>query len=51
MDPATIATYAMIALAVSEGLTLVPGIKSNGIFQVAYLILKAVVKGIKSKEV
>lgn len=38
-------------LAVSEGLTLIPAIKSNGIFQFIYFILKAIYNGIKSKEV
>jgi len=50
MDPATIATVALVLLAISEGLTLIPGLKSNGIFQLLCLILKALVKGIKSKE-
>jgi len=51
MDPATITTGALVLLAISEGLSLIPALKSNGIFQVLYLILTAVVKGIKSKEV
>lgn len=51
MDFATIITWITAALAISEGLALIPGLKSNSIFQVAYNILKAVVRGISTKEV
>lgn len=38
-------------LAVSEGLALIPGLKSNSVFQLIYFILKAVAAAIKKKEV
>jgi len=51
MDINSILTISAAALAVSEGLALIPGMKSNSIFQLIYLIIKAVVSGIKTKEV
>ena len=51
MDAATITGILIAALAVSEGLSLIPGLKSNSIFQMIFFILKAVVNGIKTKEV
>jgi len=51
MDLTMIIGIVTALLAISEGLTLIPGVKSNGIFQIIYFILKAVVNGIKTKEV
>jgi hypothetical protein len=51
VDISTITGIILAALAVSEGLALIPGMKSNSIFQIIYFILKAVVNGIKTKEV
>mgnify|MGYP001090711509 CR=1 FL=1 len=51
MGISEILTISTAALAVSEGLALIPGMKSNSIFQLIFLILKAIVNGIKSKEV
>jgi len=39
MDPITLNLILMIALAVSEGLSMIPTIKSNGIFQLLYDVL------------
>lgn len=38
-------------LALSEGVALIPGLKSNSVFQLIYFILKALAKAIKEKEV
>jgi len=38
-------------LAVSEGLALIPGLKSNSVFQIVFFILKAITNGIRTKEV
>jgi len=51
MEINSIVTISAAALAVSEGLALIPGMKSNSIFQLIFLVLKAIVNGIKSKEV
>jgi len=51
MEAATIMGIAMAALAISEGLALIPGLKSNSLFQMIYNILKSIVKGIATKEV
>ena len=40
MDDTTIIVIVSAALAISEALSLIPGIKSNGIFQLVYNILK-----------
>ena len=40
MDDTTILIIVSAALAISEGLSLIPGLKSNGIFQLVYNILK-----------
>jgi len=37
------------ALAVSEGLALIPKLKSNSVFQLIYNILKAIANGIKKE--
>lgn len=51
METTTIIGIISALLAVSEGLSLIPGLKSNGIFQIVYYILKALVRGIQTKEV
>lgn len=51
MDITTIIGIITALLAVSEGIALIPGMKSNSIFQLIFFILKAVVSGIKTKEV
>ncbi len=51
MDITTIIGIITALLAVSEGLALIPGLKSNSVFQIVYFILKAITNGIKSKEV
>ena len=40
-----------VIVAISEGVALIPGMKSNSIFQLIYFVIKAVVCGIKDKEV
>ena len=40
MEPTTIIIIVSAALAVSEALSMIPGIKSNGIFQLVFNILK-----------
>lgn len=51
MDLTTIIGIGTAALAVSEGLALIPGIKSNSVFQMIFFILKAIVNGFRQKEV
>lgn len=51
MDITTIVVYLGIAVAISEALSVIPGVQANGIFQLCYKILKAVYNGIKNKEV
>jgi len=51
VDISTITGLFVSLLAISEGLTLIPGLKSNSVFQLIYFILKAIVNGIRSKEV
>ena len=51
MDLTTILGIIAVALAVSEGLALIPGIKANSVFQIIYFVLKAIANGIKNKEV
>ena len=51
MDVMTITGIIAALLAISEGLALIPGLKSNSVFQIIYLILKAITNGIKTKEV
>jgi len=51
MDLTTIVGIVTALLAVSEGLALIPGLKSNSVFQIVYFILKAITNGIKTKEV
>ena len=49
MDQITWIVTALLAL--SEGVALIPGLKSNSVFQLIYFILKAVATAIKKKEV
>lgn len=51
MDLGMIGTIIAALLAVSEGIAIIPGMRSNSIFQLIYFILKAIVKGIQTKEV
>lgn len=51
MEPGTIMIIVSALLAISEGLTLIPGIKSNGIFQLVFFILRTIKRGIETKEV
>ena len=51
MDFTMIIMYLGIAVAISEALSVIPGLQSNGIFQLCYNMLKAVYNGIKTKEV
>lgn len=51
MDTSTLIWVVASTLAVSEGLALIPGLKSNSIIQLIYFILKCLANGIKSKEV
>jgi hypothetical protein len=41
MDTTTLLIIVSAALAISEALSLIPAIKSNGIFQLIYNLLKA----------
>lgn len=49
MDIATITVIVSALLGVSEALSLIPGVQSNGIFQVAWRLLK-ILAGAKEKE-
>jgi hypothetical protein len=51
METSTITWVIAAALAVSEGLAIIPGLKSNSICQLIYFIIKCLANGIKSKEV
>ena len=51
MDISTIIIYLGVATAISEALSVIPGVQANGIFQLCYYILKAVYNGIRNKEV
>ena len=51
MEIMTIVGIITALLTISEGLALIPGLKSNSIFQAIYLVLKAITNGIKTKEV
>jgi len=51
MDANTIVIIVAACLAVSEALSLFPAVKSNGIFQLGYSLLKALATGIKQKGV
>lgn len=45
MDTTTILIIVSAALAISEALSLIPWIKSNGIFQLIYAVLKSLISG------
>ena len=49
MDMATISLIVGALLAISEALSLIPGVSSNGIFQVVWRLLK-ILAGEKEKE-
>ena len=51
METETIIGIIVAGLAASEGLALIPSLKSNSVSQFIYFILKAIVSGIRSKEV
>jgi len=51
MELTTILGIITAALAVSEALALIPGLKSNSVFQIVYFVLKAITNAIKTKEV
>jgi len=51
MDFGLIGSIAVALLAISEGIALIPGLKSNSIFQIIYFILKAIVNGVRTDEV
>lgn len=51
MDITTVVAVVSALLAISEGLALIPGVKSNSIFQMIYFTLRAIVKGVQAKEV
>lgn len=51
MDFTTIIGIVTALLAVSEGLALIPGLKSNSLFQIIFFILKAITNGIREKQV
>jgi len=49
MDPNTIIVIITVALAISEGLSFIPAVKANGVFQAVYNLLKALKGGGISK--
>jgi len=51
MDIQTVIVYLGIAVAISEALSVIPGVQANGIFQLCYNVLKSIYSGIKNKEV
>ena len=51
MDVNTITIIVGVLAAISEGIALIPGMKSNSIFQLIYFIIRSIVIGIKDKEV
>ena len=51
MDIDSITLIIAALLAVSEALALIPGFKSNSVFQIIYFVLKAIVNAIRNKEV
>lgn len=51
MDTTMMIGIVTALLAVSEVLAIIPGLKSNSIFQIIFFILKAIANGIKTKEV
>jgi len=51
MDITTMTIIAAALAAASEAIALIPGMKSNSIFQLIFFVIKAIVGGIKQKEV
>lgn len=51
MDVGTIAIIAAAIAAASEVLALIPGMKSNSIFQLIFFVVKAIINRIEKKEV
>lgn len=51
MDATTLTIIAAAVAAASEAFALVPGMKSNSIFQLIFFVIKAIVNRIKNKEV
>jgi len=51
MDISTLTIILGGLAAVSEAIALIPGMKSNSIFQLVFFIIKAIVAGIQEKEV
>lgn len=51
MDINTITILVGALAAISEGLALIPGMKSNSLFQLIFFVIKSVVNGIRDREV
>jgi len=51
MDIETVTILIGALAAISESLALIPGMKSNSLFQLIFFIIKSVVSGIRDKEV
>jgi hypothetical protein len=51
MDNETLTLVIASLLAGSELLAIIPGLKSNSVFQLIFFIIKAIAKAIKEKEV
>lgn len=51
MDINTLTIIVGALAAISEGVALIPGMKANSIFQLIFFVIKAVVNGIKDREV
>ena len=51
MDIETIAIITAAIAAISEVLALIPGLKSNSIFQLVFFVVKTIINGIEKKEV
>jgi len=51
MEISTIINIGVILGIVSEAISLIPGLKSNGVIQILLNITKFAIKGIKNKEI
>jgi hypothetical protein len=51
MDDTLLLTLLAAALAMSEAIALIPGIKGSSIFQVIFFVIKALYSTLKKKEV
>lgn len=51
MDYTLLFTLLAAALAISEAIALIPGIKGNSIFQVVFFVIKTLYSTLKKKEV